>query len=89
MPDSAQFPVVVMDEGLIVFVPETNGPLAEEPRFQRSLAGAQLNVAVALSHVDVPAAVVRSRMPGCGLRWRLACGAALPETGRLWTARSS
>ncbi|PKI90586.1 sugar kinase [Actinomycetales bacterium SN12] len=47
-----------MGEGLIVFVPETDGPLAEVPLFRRSLAGAELNVAVALSHVDVPAAVI-------------------------------
>lgn len=58
MPDSPLFPVVVMGEGLVVFVPEIDGPLSDVPLFRRSLAGAELNVAVALAQADVPAAVI-------------------------------
>ncbi|WP_417555410.1 PfkB family carbohydrate kinase [Microbacterium sp.] len=58
MPDAEIHPVVVVGEGLVVFVPESDGPLADAAVFRRSLAGAELNVAVALSRADVPAAVI-------------------------------
>lgn len=58
MPDADVYPVVAVGEGLVVFVPESDGPLADAAVFRRSLAGAELNVAVALSHSEVPAAVI-------------------------------
>lgn len=48
--------VVTMGESMVVFVPESSGPLRHADRFTRGVAGAESNVAIGLCRLGHPAA---------------------------------
>lgn len=50
--------VACFGEGLIALVPTSTGPLEEVRTFERSLAGAEWNVAIALASAHTPSAVI-------------------------------
>ncbi|MGF3057296.1 sugar kinase [Microbacterium sp. YY-01] len=50
--------VVCVGEGLVVFVPDSAGSLAHARTFTRSLAGAELNTAIALAHAEISSGVI-------------------------------
>lgn len=50
--------VACFGEGLIALVPTTTGPLENARAFERSLAGAEWNVAIALASAHTPSAVI-------------------------------
>ena len=48
--------LVTLGESMVVFVPETTGPLRHAERFSRGVAGAESNVAIGLSRLGHPTA---------------------------------
>ncbi len=49
-------PVLTFGEALINFVPERSGPLADQATFHLGVAGAELNTAIGLARLEIPAA---------------------------------
>lgn len=58
MPDTPEIMAVCVGEGLVVFVPDAPGPLERARVFSRSLAGAELNAAIALASAGIGASVI-------------------------------